>query len=100
MQDEIKSRNSRVSSIIEICERLQDDYPEQSEKVPVTLASDLENRWHQTWINSVEIQCKLEERLKILQVSNSLLVRSFVWLHTLFIQLMKAFCLEKMLILY
>lgn len=69
MQDEIKSRNSRVSSIIEICERLRNDYDERSEHIPCDLASDLENRWHQTWLNSVEIQCKLEERLKILKVS-------------------------------
>ena len=58
-----------MSSIIEICERLKHDYQDEVEQVPVDLASDLENRWHQTWINSVEIQCKLEERLKIRQVS-------------------------------
>ncbi|CAF2047100.1 unnamed protein product [Rotaria magnacalcarata] len=69
LQDEIKSRNSRVSSTIEICERLRNDYEQQAEQVPYDLASDLENRWHQTWINSVEIQCKLEERLKNLRVS-------------------------------
>ncbi|CAF3796726.1 unnamed protein product, partial [Rotaria magnacalcarata] len=67
LQDEIKSRNSRVSSTIEICERLRNDYEQQAEQVPYDLASDLENRWHQTWINSVEIQCKLEERLKNLR---------------------------------
>ncbi|CAF1061378.1 unnamed protein product [Adineta ricciae] len=67
LQDEIKSRNSRVSSIIEICERLRHDYNEQIDLVPFDFASDLENRWHQTWINSVEIQCKLEEKLKILR---------------------------------
>ncbi|CAF1273357.1 unnamed protein product [Rotaria sp. Silwood1] len=71
LQDEIKSRNSRVSSIIEICERLKNDYEQQAEQVPFDLASDLENRWHQTWINSVEIQCKLEERFKILQNTTS-----------------------------
>ncbi|UJR37883.1 hypothetical protein I4U23_030573 [Adineta vaga] len=67
LQGEIKSRNSRVSSIIEICDRLKQDYEQQVEQVPFDLASDLENRWHQTWINSVEIQCKLEEKLKILR---------------------------------
>ncbi|CAF1366901.1 unnamed protein product [Adineta steineri] len=67
LQDEIKSRNSRVSSIIEICDRLKHDYEQKVDKVPFDLASDLENRWHQTWINSVEIQCKLEDRLKILR---------------------------------
>ena len=71
MQDEIKSRNSRVSSVIEICERLRNDYEQQAEQVPFDLASDLENRWHQTWLNSVEIQCKLEERLKFFKVSYS-----------------------------
>ena len=69
LQNEIKSRNGRVSTIIEICDRLRNDYEQQAEEVPFALASDLENRWHQTWINSVEIQCKLEERLKTLQVS-------------------------------
>ncbi|CAF4736425.1 unnamed protein product [Rotaria socialis] len=74
LQDEIKSRNSRVSSIIEICERLRNDYEQQAEQVPYDLASDLENRWHQTWINSVEIQCKLEERLKSLRNTTSLVL--------------------------
>ncbi|CAF1477830.1 unnamed protein product, partial [Didymodactylos carnosus] len=64
LQSEIKSRNSRVSSIIQICDRLKNDGCEQ---VPLNLASDLENRWHQAWLNSVEIQCKLEERLKFLR---------------------------------
>ncbi|CAF0732521.1 unnamed protein product [Rotaria sordida] len=72
LHDEIKSRNSRVSSIIEICERLKNDYEQQAEQVPFDIASDLENRWHQTWLNSVEIQCKLEERLKIFQNTTSL----------------------------
>ncbi len=76
MQDEIKSRNSRVSSIIEICERLKTDYEQQAEQVPFDLASDLEGRWHQTWLNSVEIQCKLEERLKSFKVSYSLAIHS------------------------
>lgn len=72
MQEEIKSRNSRVSSIIEICERLKTDYDQQSEQIPSDFAADLENRWHQTWIDSVEIQCKLEERLKNFQVSHEI----------------------------
>ncbi|CAF4135173.1 unnamed protein product, partial [Rotaria sp. Silwood2] len=72
LQDEIKSRNSRVSSVIEICDRLKADYQQQIERIPFDYASDLENRWHQLWINSVEIQCKLEERSKIVKHSTSL----------------------------
>jgi hypothetical protein len=48
---------------------LKNDYEQQAEQVPFDFASDLENRWHQTWINSVEVQCKLEERLKFFKVS-------------------------------
>ncbi|CAF1005308.1 unnamed protein product [Rotaria sordida] len=72
LQDEIKSKNSRVSSVIEICDRLKADYQQQIEQIPFDYASDLENRWHQLWINSVEVQCKLEERFKILNHSTSL----------------------------
>ncbi|CAF1192107.1 unnamed protein product [Adineta steineri] len=72
LQNEIKSKNSRVSSVIEICHRLKKDYQEQNEQIPIEYASDLENRWHQIWINSVEIQCKLEERFKSPNHSTSL----------------------------
>jgi len=68
LQDEIKSKNSRVSSVIEICQRLKKDYQQQVEEIPFDYASDLETRWHQMWINSVEIQCKLEERFKLMTV--------------------------------
>ncbi|CAF1248480.1 unnamed protein product [Rotaria sp. Silwood1] len=71
LQDEIKSKNSRVSSVIEICDRLKADYQQQIEQIPFDYASDLENRWHQLWINSVEIQCKLEERSKTVKHSTS-----------------------------
>ncbi|CAF1555092.1 unnamed protein product, partial [Rotaria sordida] len=78
LQDEIKSKNSRVSSVIEICDRLKADYQQQIEQIPFDYASDLENRWHQLWINSVEVQCKLEERFKILNVRIFLLF-VFMW---------------------
>ncbi|CAF4663040.1 unnamed protein product, partial [Rotaria magnacalcarata] len=68
VQDEIKSRNSRVSSVIEICDRLKADYRQEIDQIPFDYASDLENRWHQMWINSVEIQCKLEDRCKIFKL--------------------------------
>ncbi|CAF3834286.1 unnamed protein product [Rotaria magnacalcarata] len=71
VQDEIKSRNSRVSSVIEICDRLKADYRQEIDQIPFDYASDLENRWHQMWINSVEIQCKLEDRCKIFKHSAS-----------------------------
>ncbi len=103
LQDEIKSRNSRVSSVIEICERLKTDYEQQAEQVPFDLASDLEGRWHQTWLNSVEIQCKLEERLKSFKVSYSLPIHShyygFTRLAWFFYYNFYVLCLQKMLIM-
>lgn len=82
--------------MIEICDRLKKDYEQHAEQIPVEFASDLENRWHQTWLNSVEIQCKLEERLKFFKVSYSCtrpkLLRLQEFLYT--------FRLQKMLIMY
>jgi hypothetical protein len=54
--------------VIEICDRLKTDYIQQIEQIPFDYASDLENRWHQIWIYSVEIQCKLEEKFKLFKV--------------------------------
>ncbi len=68
LQNEIKSKNSCVSSVIEICERLKNDYKQQIDQIPFDYATDLENRWHQIWIYSLEIQCKIEEKIKISKV--------------------------------
>lgn len=92
-----------MSSVIEICDRLKKDYEQQAEQVPVDFASDLENRWHQTWLNSVEIQCKLEERLKFFKVSYSYTRPKFVRLQESFFYSSDdfyAFRLQKMLIMY
>lgn len=64
-----------MSAIIEICDRLKTDHEQRSSEIPSDFSSDLENRWHQTWIDSVEIQCKLEERLKSFQVGYSFFSR-------------------------
>ena len=65
LQNEIKSKNIHVSSIIEICDRLKNDYSQQIESIPIDYAIELENRWHQIWIYSVEIQCKFEDKIKV-----------------------------------
>ena len=61
LQEEIRSRNPRLASLIDICRRLEG----QSEPIPWQEVSELQRRWHQLWIQSLEIQCQLEERRRV-----------------------------------
>ena len=66
LQKDIESHSKIISSVLKVCERLQTDNEDESasDKESVkAVAVNLERRWHNIWLQSLEWQCRLEEAL-------------------------------------
>lgn len=67
LQKDIESKNRNISAVLRLSELLHNDLEEsiKHEVFPLQqLALDLQQKWHEIWLESLEVQCRLENALK------------------------------------
>ncbi|XP_062617562.1 uncharacterized protein LOC134279229 [Saccostrea cucullata] len=67
LQKDIESKNRNISAVLRLSELLQNDLedPIKHDVFPLQeQAFTLQQRWHEVWLASVEVQCRLENVLK------------------------------------
>lgn len=67
LQKDIESKNRNISAVLRFSEILHNDLEESTkyEVFPLQqLALNLQQKWHEIWLASIEVQCRLENALK------------------------------------
>lgn len=67
LQKDIESKNRNISAVLRLSELLHNDLEEsiKHEVFPLQqLALNLQQKWHEIWLASIEVQCRLENALK------------------------------------
>lgn len=85
LQKDIESKNRNISAVLRLSELLHNDLEEsiKDEVFPLQqLALDLQQKWHEIWLESLEVQCRLENALKGgKKVCINIKVNTFINLH-------------------
>lgn len=61
LQQDIESHSRIVSAVLKLSERLHDSQDDLD--LPARTAHNIERRWHEVWLQSLEWQCRLEDAI-------------------------------------